>query len=96
MYSVWNYLNILKGINWRPAAREISISIIIITIKRAYLGDLPSVGEENGAFFIRAWKPLSNTHFKNLEGKPKRESPKRIISSSGGLGRLQIVSEPRH
>ena len=32
--------------------------------------------------------------FKNLEGKPKRESPKRTISVSGGLGLLQMVSEP--
>ena len=32
--------------------------------------------------------------FKNLEGKPERESPKRTISASGGLGPLQIVSEP--
>ena len=34
------------------------------------------------------------TRFKNFEGKPKRESPKRIISASGGLGPLQMVSEP--
>ena len=32
--------------------------------------------------------------FKNLEGKPERESPKRTISASGGLGPLQRVSEP--
>ena len=31
--------------------------------------------------------------FKNLEGKPIRENPKRIVSASGGLGPLQIVSE---
>ena len=29
-----------------------------------------------------------------LEGKPKRESPKRTISAGGGLGPLQMVSEP--
>ena len=33
-------------------------------------------------------------HFKNLEGKLGRESPKRTISASGGLGLLQMVSEP--
>ena len=32
--------------------------------------------------------------FKNLEGKPERESLKRTIYASGGLGLLQMVSEP--
>ena len=32
--------------------------------------------------------------FKNLEGKPKRESPKRTVSASGGPQSLQMVSEP--
>ena len=32
--------------------------------------------------------------FKNLEEKPEKESPKRIISASGELGLLQMVSEP--
>ena len=32
--------------------------------------------------------------FKNLEGKPERKSPKWTISASGGLGLLQMVSEP--
>ena len=34
--------------------------------------------------------------FKNFKGKPERESPKRTISASGGLGPglLQMVSEP--
>ena len=31
------------------------------------------------------------THFKNLVGKPERESPKRIISASGGLRLLQMI-----
>ena len=31
--------------------------------------------------------------FKNLEGKPGRESPKRTIFASSGLGLLQMVSE---
>ena len=31
--------------------------------------------------------------FKNLKGKPERESSKRIISTSGGLGLLQMVSK---
>ena len=35
----------------------------------------------------------SKTRFKNLEGKPERESPKRTISASGGSGLLQMVSE---
>ena len=30
------------------------------------------------------------TRFKNLEGKSKRENPKRTTSASGGLGLLQI------
>ena len=37
---------------------------------------------------------LYQTCFKNLEGKPERKSPKRTISVSGGLGMLQMVSEP--
>ena len=32
--------------------------------------------------------------FKNLEGKLERESSKSIISASGELGLLQMVSEP--
>ena len=32
--------------------------------------------------------------FKNIEGKPERESPKRTIFACGGLGLLQMVSEP--
>ena len=32
--------------------------------------------------------------FKNLEGKIKRERPKRTVSISGGLGLLQVVLEP--
>ena len=34
------------------------------------------------------------TRFKNLEGKPERESPKRTISTSSGFGLLQMVLEP--
>ena len=33
-------------------------------------------------------------HFKNFEGKPERESPKRTISTTGGLGLSQMVSKP--
>ena len=33
-------------------------------------------------------------HFKNLEGKLERESPKRTVFASGGLGLLQMVLEP--
>ena len=32
--------------------------------------------------------------FKNLEGKPERKNPKKTIFASGGLGLLQMVSEP--
>ena len=32
--------------------------------------------------------------FKNLEGNPERESPKKTIFVSGGLEQLQMVSEP--
>ena len=32
--------------------------------------------------------------FKNIEGKPERESPKKTISASSGFGLLQMVSEP--
>ena len=31
--------------------------------------------------------------FKNFEGKPERESPKRTISASGGFGLLQMILE---
>ena len=43
-------------------------------------------------FFLRVWKPLSSIHV--LEGKSERESSKKRISASGGLGLLQIVLEP--
>ena len=33
------------------------------------------------------------TCFKNLEGKPENESPKRTISASGGLRPLQYVEQ---
>ena len=52
------------------------------------------VGEGNEVFFIRVWKPLPTTCFKNLEEKPERKSTKRTISTSGGLGLVQMVSEP--
>ena len=32
--------------------------------------------------------------FKNLEGKPKKESPKRTISTSGEFWSLQMISVP--
>ena len=52
--------------------------------------DPTSVGEENEAFFVRVWKPLPSRRVL----KTLRESPKRTISASSGLGPLQIVSEP--
>ena len=48
-----------------------------------------SVGEENEAFFIRVWKPLPSIRvLKTLRGNPKR-----IISASGVLGLIQMLSE---
>ena len=45
-----------------------------------------SSGEGNETFFIRVWKPLpSRRILKTLRGNPK-ESLKRTISASGGLG----------
>ena len=38
------------------------------------------------------WKPSPRR--RGLEGKPRRESPKRTISTNGGSGSLQMVSEP--
>ena len=40
-------------------------------------------------------KSLPSKHvLKTLRGRPEGESPKRTISTSGGLGPLQMVSEP--
>ena len=48
------------------------------------------VGEENETTFIRVWKPLlSKRVLKTMRG-----SLKMTISASGGLGPLQMVSEP--
>ena len=46
----------------------------------------------NETFFYKGVE--TQMRFKNLEGKPERESLKRTISASGGLGALQIVSKP--
>ena len=43
--------------------------------------------------YIRLWKSLPNSCVLNLEEKSGRQSPKRIISISGGLGLLQMVLE---
>ena len=48
------------------------------------------VGEENETLFIRVWKPLPSRHVL----KTLRESSKRTISASDGLGPLQMVLEP--
>ena len=57
--------------------------------------DFTLVGKENEAFLIRVWKPLpSRRVLKSFEGKPERESLKRTISAIGGLGLLQMLSEP--
>ena len=45
---------------------------------------------------IKVWKPLSSRRvLKTLEGKPERESQKRTISASGGLGPLQWYQSQR-
>ena len=49
-----------------------------------------SVGVGNKTFFIRVWRPLPN----KCVLKTLRESPKKTIFASGGLGLLQMVSEP--
>ena len=41
---------------------------------------ITSIGEGNGAFLLRVWKPLPSRHV--------------LISASNGLGLLQLVSEP--
>ena len=46
--------------------------------------------EDNETPFIRVWKPLPNRRIlKTLRG-----SPKRTMLANGGLGPLQMVSEP--
>ena len=50
-------------------------------------------GERNILYKGAETSPLQ-TLFKNLEGKLGRESPKRTISASGGLGPLQMALEP--
>ena len=49
-------------------------------------------GEQNTLYKGVETSPYQ-THFKNLERKPKRENSKRTISASGGLGSLQMVLE---
>ena len=54
--------------------------------------DPTSGGEKNETSFTRVWKPLpSRQRFKNLKGKPGRESLKRTISASSGFGLLQVI-----
>ena len=50
-------------------------------------------GERNILYKGVEISPLQ-TRFKNLEGKPERESPKKTIFTNGGLGLLQMISEP--
>ena len=49
--------------------------------------------ERGETFFIRVWKPLFSRRA-TLEGYPERASSKRIISTSGRLMLLQMVSKP--
>ena len=48
------------------------------------------IGWRGEAFFIRVWKSLPSIHVL----KTLRESSKKTISASGGIGLLQMVSEP--
>ena len=45
-------------------------------------------GRERSIFYKGVETAPEQTRFKNLEGKPGKKSPKRIISASGGLGPL--------
>ena len=47
-------------------------------------------GRERNTFNKGVETYPQQTRFKNLEGKLERESPKRTISASGGLGPLQL------
>ena len=49
---------------------------------------------ERSIFYKGVKTSAYQTHFKNLERKSERESPKRTISASGGLGPLQMESKP--
>ena len=51
-------------------------------------------GGERNILYMGVETSPYQTRFKNLEGKLERESSKRTISASGGLGLLQMVSEP--
>ena len=46
------------------------------------------LGGEQSILYKNVETPPSQMRFKNLEEKPKRESPKRTISANGGLGML--------
>ena len=48
-------------------------------------------GERN--IIYKSGKSHPSRQFKNLEGKPERESPKITIYASSGLGRLQMELE---
>ena len=61
----------------------------LLALKGGELWDPTLIEEGNETFFIRVWKPLLAACFKNLAGKPDRESLKRTISASGGLESLQ-------
>ena len=51
-------------------------------------------GGESSIFYKGVETSPWSTRFKNLEGKPRREGPKRTISANGGLGPLQMVTKP--
>ena len=99
-YRLYNSKAAYLGTGLRPSSRQASSDIHLTQhgLLRnytcgpsliIYLWDTTSVGEENEAFFIRTWKPFSSRRIL----KTSRESPNRTISSSGGLGLLQMISE---
>ena len=50
--------------------------------------------EERNILYKGVKASPQQTCFRNLEKKPETESPNRTITASGGLGLLQMVSEP--
>ena len=73
--------------HWKLARNSPKLDANIPPKFKLSLWYLTSVREENETSFIRVWKPLSSSILKTL-----RESPKRTISTSGGLGPLQSLS----
>ena len=55
-------------------SRKDSLALMHLVIQKTYI-DPRLVGEENGTFFTRVWKPLpSKRVLKTLRGSPKRKT----------------------